>query len=218
MRLKVKRLWFDPIKRGRNSRQAHHVQLGHPELVEGSTVKKSLILLILLSGLPLSVWASPVLQYSATVSTTQDGKTTTAKLFVDNDKIRVESQVNGLLGISLLRPDRKVIDSIIPDKKAYVEYPLTLEEAQMMVPYSEKTKFQGMGVEKIGGQTCDKLNTSDGAILFVNQKTGAPVVMHSADGSIKIEWKDVKIGAPNAALFEPPADFQKMDGSILKAP
>ncbi len=175
---------------------------------------KTVWFLLFLVIVPFLAKAAPITQYSALITTTQAKESTTAKFHFDSGKIRVESKIKGTDTVSIVRPDISKFYSVLPDKKTYIEVAITAQDVEMMAPYTEKTKFTGIGTEKLSGIECDKYQIESGGLpmfLWVNQKTQEPVLMQTEDGSIKTEWKDVKPGAQAANLFEPPAGFEKID-------
>jgi hypothetical protein len=76
------------------------------------------------------------------------------------------------------------------------------------------SKFETVGPDTIDGVACTKykMTTKDNKVLFwwVNMATKAPVKVTSDDGSFTILWKNYKAGPQDAALFEPPTDYQVM--------
>jgi len=162
----------------------------------------------------LPVNAAPLMQYTATVLTTQGGQTSGGKMYVDNNKIRVEAKVQSQEVYSIVRPDLGKLFSVIPSQKVYTEIPISENDIKMITPYSADVALTAVGDEKINGQDCTKykMDQIEGTVyLWLNKKTQAPVQMTAEETGMKTEWQNLKVGAPAAKLFEPPLGYQKLD-------
>jgi hypothetical protein len=74
---------------------------------------------------------------------------------------------------------------------------------------------KSLGTETVNGRVCDKYQgtSSDGKVTttgWIDQKLHFPIKAVSSDGST-FDVTNVKEGRPDAALFQPPAGYRKMD-------
>ena len=98
--------------------------------------------------------------FSADQVKTTQGKTETAKVYATQSAMRAEGVQDGRNYISIMRFDRKVLWSLMPDDKIYFEMPIPAG-AQAAVGMKElmkgvEVKRESLGSEKVGGFTCDK--------------------------------------------------------------
>ena len=77
-----------------------------------------------------------------------------------------------------------------------------------------------IGVETLSDRTCDHWEITDknGKVtnVWVDEKLHFPIKMASTDSTILLT--NIKEGEPDAALFQIPSDFKKMDMSGMMAP
>jgi hypothetical protein len=77
-----------------------------------------------------------------------------------------------------------------------------------------------IGVETVSGRACDHWEITDknGKVsnVWVDEKLHFPIKMASADSTILLT--NITEGEPDAALFQIPSDFKKMDMSGMMAP
>lgn len=183
--------------------------------------------LVFATTLPLpAAAADPVAwptEYTAEIVTTGKdipGEMVT-KYAIDGEKIRSEVNAQGQQMISIIRPDRKVMYTVMPAQKMYMEMPLQDSPAGPggadFKAQAEKFR-KGEGIEEVGKETingvaCTKYKATDGenvSLFWISETTRHPVRIAAADGSYQVDWKNVKVGKPDASLFEPPADCKKM--------
>jgi hypothetical protein len=143
------------------------------------------------------------------------------KYAMDGDKVRSEMNMEGQNMISIIRPDKKVIYMIMPAQKMYMETPLQDTPKSPGIPdfkeQAEKFKkgegLETVGKETINGVACTKYKSGTGetvSFIWISESTGHPVRVAAANGSYQADWKNLKVGKPDASLFEPPAGYQKM--------
>jgi len=157
-------------------------------------------------------------QYSADqVMTTREGTTMTMKSYRDNDKIRSEMNQNGMQMISIIRLDQQKMYSVMVAQKMVMVMPLNPAKVKQMMPPGSGGDAN---VETVGPDTVDgvaatkyKITGSDGKVIFlwVNAASQVPLKLASDDGSFTMVWKSFQIGPQDAALFEPPSDYQVMN-------
>ena len=147
------------------------------------------------------------------VSTTPQGSFQ-GKICVDNDKIRMEFP----LGITISRMDKKMAYMLMPEQKMYMEQPFDSKSFQ-----STKEKLEGEIERKlVGTDTVDGKPTKKYLVTFESEKVKGsvyqwmmegmnfPAKTAAVDGSWTMEYKNIKIGAQPAELFEIPAGYTKM--------
>ncbi len=136
------------------------------------------------------------------------------KLFISNDKSRMETAE----AISIIRPDKKVMWMLMPQQKMYMEQsldpsniPATSEK------YAGEIERTLVGKEAVDGRMTDKYRivyTAAGTKTTVYQwfapDLGIPVKTASEDGSWMMEYKNIKVGSQPDSLFELPAGYSKM--------
>ncbi|MFA5098087.1 MAG: DUF4412 domain-containing protein [Candidatus Margulisiibacteriota bacterium] len=176
------------------------------------TVLSALLALFALSGLAFA------LEFSADQVVKMKGMApVTGKLNFSDNKWRSESKFMGKHTVSIIRADKKVSWTLMPDQKSYMEN--KLDPAQAAASGKEvpgEVKREKVGREKISGMDCDKYkitykNAGGTSVLFLwMSKDGIPMKSASQDGSWSSEMKNVKVGRQAPSLFELPAGYKKM--------
>jgi hypothetical protein len=127
--------------------------------------------------------------------------------------------MNTMIAISC--PDRKVNYFIYPGMKAYVRRPIpALETAATAAEYSLDANL--IGYENVLGQSCVKNKVvatgpdgipHDSNIWSAIDNNNFPIKIETVqDGAaVILLFRDVTLGAPDAAQFEPPADYKRYD-------
>jgi len=170
-------------------------------------------------------------QYSADLVVTRKvGPPTpmTMKVYVDGNKRRTETGTAG--NIIILRGDLSKRYVLTPNSKTYVEAPL---DPRMLESPKDWAKRMGLVQEKVGtedvnGETCDKYSyASDPKKMSMGQVKPMPatramtgfiwvgqtthMLVKSENPVTSAEWKNIKIGPPDASLFELPADYKEAE-------
>ena len=153
-------------------------------------------------------------EFSGDMVTTSKEGIVTQKLFINNDKTRMESPQ----GIAITRLDKKVMWMLMPEQKMYMEMPLNPSN----VPATSE-KYPGelertlIGKETVDGRMTDKYRiayTAAGVKTVIFQwfapDIGMPVKTAAEDGSWMMEYKNIKMGRQPDSLFEIPAGYSKM--------
>jgi hypothetical protein len=166
-------------------------------------------------------------QYSADLVVTRKvGPPTpaTLKIYVDGNKRRTEREGNGG-NIIILRGDLSKRYVLTPGNKTYVEAPL---DPRMLEAPNDWAKRLGLihekvGTEEINGETCDKYQYSSDPKKTANMPNARPMtgfiwvgqtshmLVKSENAGSTAEWKNIKVGQPDASLFELPADYKKLE-------
>ena len=161
--------------------------------------------------------------FSADMIKTSHNKTTTAKVNVIATAIRTEGVQNGQKFITIMRYDRNVLWSIMPDQKMYFEMPIPAG-AQMASGMKEMmkgmdVKRESLGSEQVNGFLCDKTKmivtwqgiTATSIQWAAKDLGGFTVKTLDERTGDTTEYKDIHPGPQDASLFELPAGFKKMD-------
>lgn len=123
--------------------------------------------------------------------------------------------------VTITRPDQETVYMIYPGLKAYAAQPFKDPDATR--PESDyKAEVTELGKETIGGQACikNKVVVTDNedrkhefTVWNATELDNFPVQIESSQDGTKVTWlfRDVKLGKPAAALFDPPSDYKKYD-------
>jgi hypothetical protein len=160
---------------------------------------------------------TPDKEFSADqVATSKIGISMTGKIYMSDGKARAETEMQGMQVISIMRPDQKKMFMVMPAQKMVMV--MNLDDkmmTQINAASGDDGKFDAMGPDTVDGvaATKYKMTTKDGKIFYwwVAVATKTPVKMTADDGSFTLNWKNYKAGPQDAALFEPPKDYQTME-------
>ena len=172
-------------------------------------------LLILVTQAGWADWPPP--KYSVeVVFRGQGGKTARIdKVYVSSGKRRVESKpLRGQAITTIERPGKGATWLLMPGQKMYIESPYkkraSRSHALEDIPTSKDPRKK-VGSETRNGVRCDKYEVETGGntwLLWINQRTKAPIHLESSSKTVQIDWRKLKLGAPPKHLFEIPAGFR----------
>ncbi|MGH9805449.1 MAG: M48 family metalloprotease [Candidatus Acidiferrales bacterium] len=158
--------------------------------------------------------------FSADMISTYEGKKHRMKVYSRERAFRMEVSEGGAGSISIMRYDRRLMWAVIPDQKMYMEMPMQPGRSLNEAAYDPEAKVERevLGTEKVGPYTCVKArvkvtsqgNTYSGLQWAAQELEGFVVKMVDEKSGATVEYENVKLGAPDAALFEPPAGYTKM--------
>ncbi len=183
-----------------------------------SSLMGGLVLSFLLVGLVQAA------EYSAVMVTKTHGREIQAKFFVKGDKQRSEVSTPAYAGINIVRWDKKIMWMLNPGQKSYMEMPISQQALMSKMSLATDVSEAGvtkklLGTETLNGSETEKYEIS-GALpngrewkhfIWISKKTRIPLRIESADKSFTIDYKDIKEGGVDDALFEIPAGYQKTD-------
>jgi hypothetical protein len=158
--------------------------------------------------------------YRAQQKVVTAGTTQLETVYVDSGKMRIDAEISGMKTTTILRPDRGIADQLMPGN-LYVEVPIG-DLQKMMANFQDESivKREPVGTETVNGKICNKFklhNGNDVSYLWLEKDSDIPVKMETEDKRVLVEWQNVVVGAQDAALFEIPTDYKKMDlGSSAK--
>jgi len=158
-------------------------------------------------------------QFSADQVVTAGSNTMTNKIFSDGGKTRSELNTNGMQMVSIIRPDLQKVYSVMVAQKMVMEMPYDpIKNGSVM---GSDGKFELVGSDAVDGTAClkYKITSKDNKVSFmwIDAAKKLPVKMAAEDNSYTILWKNYKVGPQDAALFEPPADYQVMKMPTMPA-
>jgi hypothetical protein len=126
--------------------------------------------------------------------------------------------------VTISRADESSSYTVYPGLQAYVENPSQTPEAAK--PASDfKVDITELGKESVGGHDCVKNkvivtgspgNTHESTVWNASDLKRFPVKIVTGEGGkeMTLLFKDVQLGPPDAAQFDPPADFTKYDSMM----
>jgi len=148
----------------------------------------------------------------------------TQKIYVSGRKVRVEPKTQpGNRTVSILLPDRKVAWILYPDRKTYVETPLSAESWQSVDAVRDPMRMRGqpgikdvkvVGVATIAGYQCDKYAVvySDNRgtrYVWLARKLKWPLKEEWANAHLSSRCASVREGPQPDQLFEIPAGYKQ---------
>jgi Domain of unknown function (DUF4412) len=172
-------------------------------------------------------------QYSAEVVVSRKvGTPLTMQVYIDGNKRRTEQGANGGT-IVILRGDLSKRYILNTSTKTYMEAPLDPRMLESTADWSKRLGIvhEKVGTEDVNGETCVKYRFSTDSSKPQNAQSPQKL-MPRAQGSVtgfiwvsqsshmllktenpvsSAEWKNVKLGAPDASLFEIPAGYTKQE-------
>lgn len=181
----------------------------------------SLFFITIIAVLNCHTVPAAVAEFSADFTMAENGNVVTGKTFIKGNKIRKEAAVQGEKVITILRPDKKVAWTLMPDEKQYIEIGLTFDPARPSADagteyaYDQKTT----GHEKVNGYDCDviqytyKKKIYGVLVQWFSSKLNCAIKYQTKDTNGKVtstqEYKNIKTGKVADSLFEIPSGYTK---------
>jgi len=179
-----------------------------------------LAIFLSLGLLTLSGWAwaatGPGSEFSANqVMIGPGGGQERGPIYCQKDRWRVELTQQGKAMILIYRLDKKVVWTMVPEDKVYLERPLFPDE----VPWGDKVPGESerklLGEEAVQGHPALKYQvkswngeTAQEFYLWVSKELQVPIKTATLDGAFGTELTDIKMGPQPNDLFEVPPDFR----------
>ncbi len=193
-------------------------------------LKKYLLLLAVLAlmlgnGLNLAIAAGAEFSADMTMSDAKE-KVSSGKIYIKgSQKIRQEITIDGETNITILRLDKKVSWTLLPEKQ-YMEIAFPFDPNQPNQEYGYEQSV--LGTETVNGYECKVVqytykDKKYGVLVqWVSDKLGFPVKTQTKDSKGKItstiEYKNIKPAVQPDSLFEIPAGYQKLGMPSFKIP
>lgn len=177
-------------------------------------IQGSLVLALLAIG-QNNLWADNSWRsFSADMVSVTNGQQVEGKIFIGQGKTRMEMPQ----GLVIVRQDKNVSWVFMPADKMYMEQPIDpkmVSRTQKDMP--GEIERVALGPEIIGGQNTTKYKVTyqkgpgqETMFQWIGDSE-IPVKMESADGSWSVQYKNIKMGAPDDSLFEIPGGYQKVE-------
>lgn len=181
----------------------------------------AIVLSFLVTTAGAAVLEAPTADYSADrIIETSEGAMQ-QKVYASGEKERTEMTVGGMQMIGILRRDKQVMWSIMPTQRMYMEIGLRQALAQQPASGPQPgTEITEVGTETIDGIRTTKYRmtvsdksvsgflwlTKDNIALKMDLQTKAG----SGDGRVVMRLQNLRMGRQDAAKFEVPAGYNKM--------
>lgn len=134
------------------------------------------------------------------------------KVFVKGQKVRQEISEGDEKQVLIIRPDKGVTWMLTSEDKSYMEIPYE-SQGQAFEVWTAESEKQGklLGEEAVAGHPCKKFElVEDGekTTYWVSKKLSFPIKVQ--DSESVMEYKNIKEGTMDDALFEVPQGFEKL--------
>lgn len=180
-------------------------------------IKAGLITLAILSLVLAFTAIASAEDFSADMISTARGMVSQGKIFISNDKARMEFAG----GVTITRMDKKVAWILMPEQRMYMEQPLEPTQAASGSGKVEgETERKFIGKETVAGKMCDKyqvfynVSGNKGSMfMWLVPGLSMPVKTAAIDNSWSMEYRNIKTTKQPDSLFEIPAGYQKFSAS-----
>lgn len=123
--------------------------------------------------------------------------------------------------VSIVHPETQKVYMVYPNMKAYTEMAMPKEDAKA-AQYDAKIEKEELGKETVNGRPTVKnkvtITGEDGkkhqmTVWNATDLKDFPVKFAMKEGGAEVEvlYSDIKLGKPEAKLFEPPQGYEKFD-------
>jgi len=162
----------------------------------------------------------PTVDYSADRIVVSEAGTFDGKVYFTKDKERVETNMQGMQSVMILRRDQQLGWMLMPAQRMYQKLDLARAQQQSGSQSADSVTIEQVGAESVEGHDATKYKMlmkdgSGGGFIWITAE-GIPVKMDflAKDGRDKtrmtVTLTNLAIGAQDPALFEPPADYKAM--------
>lgn len=162
----------------------------------------------------------PTVEYSADRVVVSEAGTFDGKVYFTKDKERLETTMQGMQSVMILRRDQQLGWMLMPAQRMYQKLDLARAQQQSGSQSADTVTIEQVGAESVEGHDATKYKMlmkdgSGGGFIWITQD-GIPVKMDflARNGRDKtrmtVTLTNLTIGAQDPALFEPPADYKAM--------
>jgi hypothetical protein len=163
---------------------------------------------------------APTVEYSADRIVESEAGTFDGKVYYTKDKERLETNMQGMQSVMILRRDQQLGWMLMPAQRMYQKLDLARAQQQSGSQSADTVTIEQVGADSIEGHEATKYKMlmkdgSGGGFIWITQD-GIPVKMDflGKNGREKtrmtVTLTNLTIGAQDPALFEPPADYKAM--------
>ena len=169
---------------------------------------------------------SKIRPFSADQVHTINNKTTAGKIYFTPNAARMETiDAKGTKSIQIMRFDQKVIWSLMPAQKMYLELPGASMSDWASWADAQNLQRESLGMEQVGEYHCEKFRVhvkvmgqqSTNLEWDAKELDGLPIKTQDEKGKWSTEYRNVQVGPQDPSLFEIPAGYQKMSLGGLQA-
>jgi hypothetical protein len=168
--------------------------------------------------------------FSATQVVTQGSQRYEMRVAMRENAFRMEMEQQGQRMIMITRPDRNLVWTVLPDQRMYMEFPIGGGPMGRQMPGQQggfadvmresgaDSEIEMLGFEQVSGYRCQKFRfrnrhkgeTHSGVVWSALALNGFPIKMMEEKTGTVVEYQNIRIGPPDAALFEVPPGYRKM--------
>ena len=157
---------------------------------------------------------------------TTSGQQMRMKTYMRGQDYRMEMNQQGQQIISILRPSRGVMWTLMPDQQMYMEVSLAgmpaaaaqTGFAEAMRDSADRAQTEMLGIEQVGPYRCQKYRyrsshqgqTFTGLVWSALELNGFPVKIVEEKNGTVVEYQNIRLGPPDPSLFEVPSGYRKM--------
>lgn len=162
----------------------------------------------------------PKVDYSADRIMDMQGMQFNAKVYASQGRERNEMDMHGMKMITIVRPDKKLVWTLMPMQKMYQEISMDQAQPSQTGGVPEDVKVSKVGKATVeGSQTTQykmvlKDNSAEGLVWVTDEGIPVKMEMQGKDSEqpfrMTMSLKNIKLGKQDAALFEIPAGYTKM--------
>jgi outer membrane lipoprotein-sorting protein len=180
---------------------------------------KSIWVLLVLAFLTLLAGAASAAEFSAVIVTKSGKEERQGKIYIKGDKIRREYVNLDGFTIFIVPGDKKIMWMLDTETRAVSELPFDKDAStkSLNLP-KEGGGSKLVGTETLNGYVTDKYQTSiktptgtRSGTIWLAKKLGVPIKIETDDKLFVQEYKDIKEGGVDDALFNMPPGYRKKD-------
>jgi outer membrane lipoprotein-sorting protein len=180
---------------------------------------KSIWVLLVLALFTLPAGAALAAEFSAVIVTKSGGEERQSKIYIKGDKIRREFVNPAGTTIFIVPGDQKIMWMLDTLTRACSELPFDKDASMKALNLpKEGGGSKLVGTETLNGYVTDKYQTSirtptgtrSGTMWFV-KKLDVPIKIETDDKLFVQEYKDIKEGGVDDALFNMPPGYRKKE-------
>ena len=192
---------------------------------------KTAVFAVLLLSISTMLAQSPqpfAADFSAVSAVSKDRPPLTGKLFSSLPNTRMDMTTRGMATSMIVNGNTKTSYIVMHAQHMYMEMkpgqanPMGQSLPQVESSFDPKnpcaastdSTCKDLGPDTVNGRLCEKwqITPKNGNVTttWVDQKIHFPIKTQTADGS-SFELSNIKEGSQPASLFDPPADYRKMD-------